>query len=104
MRAEDHTNVGQADLVVILENKVFVFEFKVIELTEKGSALEQIKEKKYYEKYLSSSVGDRYAYHQQGDASGKETQKREIYLIGVEFSKQERNITNFEWEKLESSY
>ena len=104
VRAEDSTNVGQADMVVFLQNKVFVFEFKVIELTEKGSALEQIKEKKYYEKYLSSSVGDRYAYHQQGDASSKDDQKREIYLIGVEFSKLERNITNFAWERLESSY
>ena len=102
VRAEDSTNVGQADMVVFLQNKVFVFEFKVIELTEIGSALEQIKEKKYYEKYLSSSVKDRYAYHQQGDASGKDDQKREIYLIGVEFSKLERNITNFEWEMLES--
>jgi hypothetical protein len=26
--------------------------------------------------------------------------EREIYLIGVEFSKEERNITNFEWERL----
>jgi hypothetical protein len=25
---------------------------------------------------------------------------REIYLIGVEFSKEERNITNFEWERM----
>jgi hypothetical protein len=24
-----------------------------------------------------------------------------VYLIGVEFSKVERNITSFEWEKLE---
>jgi hypothetical protein len=38
---------------------------------------------KYYEKYLDPSVED-----------------REIYLIGVEFSKEERNITNFEWDSL----
>ena len=83
VRPEEVTNHGQVDMVVFLENKVFVFEFKVVELTEKGSALQQIKEKKYYEKYLDPSVED-----------------REIYLIGVEFSKEERNITNFEWDSL----
>jgi predicted type IV restriction endonuclease len=83
VRPEEVTNHGQVDMVVFLENKVFVFEFKVVELTEKGSALQQIKEKKYYEKYIVPSVED-----------------REIYLIGVEFSKEERNITNFEWDSL----
>ena len=100
MRAEDHTNVGQADLVVILENKVFVFEFKVIELTNMGSALDQIKEKKYYEKYLSFQVGDGHTYHQRGTNHKQGDKIKEIYLIGVEFSKLERNITNFEWEKI----
>ena len=100
VRAEDHTNVGQADLVVILENKVFVFEFKVIELTNMGSALDQIKEKKYYEKYLSSQVGDGQAYPQRGINHKQGDKIKEIYLIGVEFSKLERNITNFEWEKI----
>jgi hypothetical protein len=83
VRPEEVTNHGQVDMVVFLESKVFVFEFKVVELTEKGSALQQIKEKKYYEKYLDPSVED-----------------REIYLIGVEFSKEEKNITNFEWDSL----
>jgi hypothetical protein len=100
VRPEDHTNVGQADLVVILENKVFVFEFKVIELTNMRSALDQIKEKKYYEKYLSSHVGDGQTYHQRGTNHKQVDKIKEIYLIGVEFSKLERNITNFEWEKI----
>ena len=107
VRPEEVTNHGQVDMVVFLENKVFVFEFKVVELTEKGSALQQIKEKKYYEKYLGPSVDDRHAYqkqewiayHQQmGDP--QQMVGREIFLVGVEFSKEERNITNFEWEKL----
>jgi hypothetical protein len=99
VRPEEVTNHGQVDMVVFLENKVFVFEFKLVELTEKGSALQQIKEKKYYEKYLGSSVDDRHAYHQQiGDP--QQMGGREIYLIGVEFSKEERNITNFEWDSL----
>lgn len=57
----------------------FLLEFKVIELTESGSALAQIKEKKYYEKYISSEVN-------------------EIYLVGVEFSRDSRNIVKYEYE------
>ena len=81
VRAEDVTNHGQVDMTVFFEDRVYVFEFKVIEMTESGSALSQIKEKKYYEKY-------------------EEIQNRKIYLIGVEFSKENRNITNFEYEIL----
>ncbi|MEM7183945.1 MAG: AAA family ATPase [Spirochaetota bacterium] len=81
VRPEDVTNNGQVDITVLFGDNVYVFEFKVIELTEAGSALAQIKEKKYYEKYLT----------------GKESN---VFLIGVEFSKDERNISNYEWEKL----
>ena len=99
MKPEEVTNHGQVDMVVFLENKVFVFEFNVVELTEKGSALQQIKEKKYFDKYLGPSVDDRHVYQKQmGDH--QQMGGREIYLIGVEFSKEERNITNFEWERL----
>ena len=68
-------------MTVFFEDRVYVLEFKVIEMTETGSALSQIKEKKYYEKY-------------------EEIQNRKIYLIGVEFSKENRNITNFEYEAI----
>uniref|UniRef100_UPI002632C47E PD-(D/E)XK nuclease domain-containing protein n=1 Tax=Sulfurihydrogenibium sp. TaxID=2053621 RepID=UPI002632C47E len=79
--AEDTTNRGKIDLTVIAQEKVYIIEFKVIEETQEGKALHQIKEKKYYEKYQ-----DKY---------------KEIYLIGIEFSKENRNITNFEVEKFE---
>ncbi len=75
---EDATNKGKIDLTVIVENKVYIIEFKVVEDTEKGEALQQIKEKKYYEKYTG----------------------KEIYLIGIEFSREKRNIINFEVEKV----
>jgi hypothetical protein len=68
-------------MTVFFEDRVYVFEFKVIEMTESGSALSQIKQKRYYEKY-------------------EEIQNRKIYLIGVEFSKENRNITNFEYEAI----
>lgn len=48
--------------------------------TTPGSALAQIKEKRYFEKYRETG--------------------REIYLIGVEFSRDARNIVNFETEKI----
>lgn len=70
-------------MTVFFEEKVYVLEFKVIELTESGSALAQIKNKKYYEKYVTEK-------------------NKEIYLIGVEFSRDSRNIINYEYEILQN--
>ena len=77
--AEDSTNKGRIDLTVRLDRQVFVIEFKVVEQDAAGNALEQIKSRRYFEKYLG----------------GNDT----VYLIGVEFSREERNIVNFEWER-----
>ena len=83
---EDTTNRGRIDLTIKLENQIFIIEFKVLkkELTEKNhqnTALEQIKNQRYFEKYQSEANVD-------------------IYLIGIEFNPQDRNIVHFEWEKL----
>ncbi len=80
---EDVTNKGRIDLTLFVEDKVYIIEFKVEsgELrVESGEckALEQIKEKKYYEKY----------------------QDKEVYLVGICFSDEEKNIVKWEWEKL----
>jgi hypothetical protein len=80
VQPEDVTNHGRIDLTVCFEEQVYIFEFKVNELTQPGCALEQIKEKNYAEKY-------------QG-------QGKEIWLIGVEFSRAERNVTRLEWEEV----
>ncbi len=77
VRPEDITSHGRIDMSVLLEDKVFIIEFKVNELSKPGRALTQIKERKYVEKY----------------------QNRQTWLIGVEFSKEERNISRCEWEK-----
>jgi hypothetical protein len=53
--------------------------------------------KNYYEKYITASTYDKYSLHRRDRF---EKVDNEIYLVGVEFSKLERNITNFEWEKL----
>jgi len=77
---EEATNVGRIDITVIYGGRVYILEFKVVDKDGEGGALKQIKERKYYEKY-----------------QGK---YEEIYVIGIEFSKEKRNIVNFEWEKL----
>jgi hypothetical protein len=79
--AEDTTNKGRLDMSVKFENRVYIFEFKVNQLAkDQGRALLQLKDKKYHEKFASDFD--------------------EIYLIGVEFDCDERNITCFEWEAL----
>ncbi len=78
--AEDTTNHGRIDMTVRLETLVFIFEFKVLDLDKTpGTALEQIRQKGYAEKYQGRNL--------------------EIYLIGVEFDRDERNIVRFEWER-----
>ncbi|MCL0052708.1 ATP-binding protein [Peptococcaceae bacterium] len=78
---EDVTNKGRIDLTVFIGDKIYVIEFKVITSEhQKGTALKQIKERKYHEKYTDKG--------------------KEIYLIGMEFSEDERNIVGFEWEKI----
>ncbi len=78
--AEDTTNKGRIDLTIKCGNKIYIIEFKVIEVDKtKGTALEQIKRKKYSEKY-----------RQKG---------KNIYLVGIEFSRDDKNIKNFVWEE-----
>ena len=77
--AEDSTSGGRADMAVRLNGSVYLFEFKLLEDAPEGKALAQIKEKGYAEKYLHLN--------------------RPIHLIGVEFSKAERNIAAFEVEQ-----
>ncbi len=78
--AEDTTNKGRIDLTLKFpgNEKVYIFEFKVLEsVKDTKKPLDQIKERGYADKY--SNVNER-------------------YLIGIEFSKKERNIISFEWE------
>jgi len=81
---EDITNRGRADLTLKFpgHGKLYIFEFKVIEEDRSNhkKPLEQIKEKRYFEKYM-------------GDG-------KQIFLIGIEFSKEQRNIASFEWEQV----
>lgn len=85
--AEDSTNTGQIDLTVKTEDMVYIFEFKVVDKpTKANSALAQIKDKKYHEKY-QGATGQRY---------------EKVFLMGIEFDKNERNIVQFDWEEVSS--
>lgn len=81
--AEDTSSRGRIDLTLRFklpngQKQVYIFEFKVIEgEAGDGSALRQLQDKRYAEKY------------DDGD--------RQIFLVGMEFSKATRNIVGFEW-------
>jgi hypothetical protein len=76
---EDTTNHGRIDMTVRFEGRIYIFEFKVVELVPNGRALQQIKDKHYADKYKATGAP--------------------IYLVGVEFSKETRNIVGFEVEQ-----
>lgn len=77
--AEDTTSHGRIDVSVKLNRRVFLFEFKVLDLDQtSGTALEQIRRKGYADKYRNETD--------------------EIYLIGLEFDRRKRNIVRFDWE------
>ena len=76
---EDHTSHGRVDMAVRFGGSAFVFEFKVVEAASPGAAIAQLKEKGYAEKYRASS-----------DA---------VWLIGIEFSEEARNLASFTVER-----
>jgi hypothetical protein len=83
---EVSTNKGRIDLVLRFASRVYIIEFKVKELTGSGKALEQILKKGYAEQFASRAP------------DGKACP---VYLIGVTFSSEEKNIVAFEWRKLD---
>ena len=77
---EDASSHGRLDMAVHFNDNVYLFEFKVVEMTSEGAAMAQLKTKRYADKYRDP-----------GQA---------IHLIGVEFSKEARNLTAFEVERV----
>ena len=73
---EDSSNHGRLDMAVRAFGRVYLFEFKVVELTPEGAALAQLKERGYAQKYRGRG--------------------EPVHLIGVEFSRETRNVTGFE--------
>ena len=77
---EDASNQGRLDMAVRFNGQIVLFEFKVVELTPEGRALQQIKARGYADKYRAEGVP--------------------IHLIGVEFSREQRSVVGFEVESI----
>lgn len=78
---EDVRHHGRLDMAVRFNQQIYLFEFKVVELTPEGKALQQIKDKGYADKYQAEGLP--------------------IHLIVVEFSREQRSVVGFEVESLE---
>lgn len=79
VRVEDATHHGRIDMTVLFNQCVYLFEFKVVELSPNGKALQQIHERGYADKYRARG--------------------EPIYLIGVEFSREHRSVVGFDVER-----
>ena len=73
---EESSSHGRLDMGVLTGGHVYLFEFKVAEMSPPGSALAQLQERDYAAKYRDRG--------------------EPIHLIGVEFSRRTRNVTAFE--------
>ncbi len=76
--AEAPTNKGRIDCVLKCPGLIYIIEFKFDQSADK--AIEQIKEKKYYEPYLKD--------------------RKPLHLLGINFSTEEKNIVEWKEETL----
>ena len=93
---EESSSHGRLDMGVRAGGQVYLFEFKVVELAPAGSALAQLRERDYAAKYRGGGGpipmgGSRPTSEAAGLGEGQP-----IHLIGVEFSRDTRNVTAFE--------
>jgi hypothetical protein len=80
LRVEDATSHGRIDLTLLHAGQVFLFEFKVVEQDATGEALRQLQARGYADKYRARG--------------------EPIHLIGIEFSRAQRNVVGFEVETI----
>ena len=73
---EESSSHGRLDMAIRTGGHIYLFEFKVAEMAPPGSALAQLQERDYAAKYRGSG--------------------EPIHLIGVDFSRETRNVTAFE--------
>ena len=78
--AEGSTSRGRLDMAVDFNGNVYLFEFKVVRSHADGSAIAQLREREYAEKYRGRNCP--------------------IHIIGVEFSKETRTLVGFEVETI----
>ena len=73
---EDSTSHGRLDMAVRFNDNMYLFEFKVVEAAAEGTAMAQLRERHYADKYRDAGLP--------------------IHLIAVTFSKKTRNLVAFE--------
>ena len=96
VNTEDRTNLGRIDLVLESDTDVYLFELKVN--SSATAALEQIKEKKYYEKYLHIPVVKLDSSSENAESGvllHAHAQYKAVHIIGLNLSLEERNITEY---------
>lgn len=76
LQPEEVTNQGRIDLTLRFQGQIYLFEFKVAERFPQESALQQIQDRNYPQKFIAERVP--------------------IHCIGIRFSEQQRNI--LEWQ------
>ncbi len=69
---EDSTSHGRVDMAVRFKGNIYLFEFKVVGSTPEGKALQQLRDRRYADKYRHLDWP--------------------IHLVGVEFSRESRNL------------
>jgi len=79
--AEDVTQKGRIDLTIKLPNRIVIIEFKV---DQQEQALAQIKQKKYYQKYIAEA----------------QSKQQRIFIVGICFASEEKNIVEFDWQEI----
>ena len=77
---EDSSSHGRLDMAVRFAGRVYLFEFKVVEHTPRGTAMAQLKARRYADKYRA--LGE------------------PIHLVGVELSSETRNVVAFDTEEV----
>ena len=77
---EDSGSRGCLDMAVRFAERVYLFEFKVVERASEGAAMAQLKARGYADKYRARG--------------------EPIHLVGVEFSRETRNVTAFEVDRV----
>ncbi len=78
-RPEEASSRGRLDLAVSAPERIVLFEFKTVDgRSGSGGALRQLKAKRYADQHLGSG--------------------KPVHLVGVEFSRETRNVALVEWE------
>ena len=93
---EESSSHGRLDMAVRAGGQVYLFEFKVVELAPPGSALAQLRERDYAAKYRGGGEPVQMGGNRPHSEAAGLGEGQPIHLIGVEFSRDTRNVTAFE--------